>query len=166
MITSFSPQTQDRIYSLLSPARRQGQAPARCFLSPVPGRPIAPAIRRSRFVAAESVAEMAVPIYVIGLDADTAQIERSGDFAAIERGGPPTMIGFEQQIAVVRPPRQIHQLVLVWRLRAASVARCSRQGFSGSMTDRASGCGPSIQTMSGLTTSSKIALTMGGNIAC
>jgi hypothetical protein len=29
-----------------------------------------------------------------------------------------------------------------------------------------SGCGPSIQTMSGLTTSSKIALTMGGNIAC
>ena len=80
-------------------------------------------------MAAESVAEMAVPIYVIGLDADTAQIERSGDFAAIERGGPPTMIGFEQQIAVVRPPRQIHQLVLVWRLRAASVARCSRQGF-------------------------------------
>jgi hypothetical protein len=43
-------------------------------------------------VAAESVAEMAVPIYVIGLDADAAQIERSGDFAAIERGRPTTMI--------------------------------------------------------------------------
>jgi len=51
------------------------------------------------------MAEMAVPIYVIGPDADAAQIERSGDFAAIERGGPATMIGFEQQIAVVRSPR-------------------------------------------------------------
>ena len=62
-------------------------------------------------VAAESVAEMAVPIYVVGLDASAAHIERSGNFAAIERGGPATMIGFEQQIAVVRSPRQIHQLV-------------------------------------------------------
>ncbi|MGC2223220.1 MAG: hypothetical protein WA624_13080 [Methylocella sp.] len=70
-------------------------------------------------VAAERVAEMAVPIYVRGLDADAAQIERSGDFAAIKRGGLATMIGFEQQIAVVRPPRQIHQLV-----RAVARQRC------------------------------------------
>src|ERR1700730_16758924 len=48
-------------------------------------------------VAAESVAEMAMPIYVIGFDADAAQIERSGDFAALERGGPATMIGFDNR---------------------------------------------------------------------
>ena len=60
-----------------------------------------------------------MPIYVIGLDAEAAQIERSGDFAAIERGGPATMIGFEQQIAIIRPPRQIHQLV-----RAVARQRC------------------------------------------
>jgi hypothetical protein len=62
-------------------------------------------------VAAESVAEMSVPIYVVGLDANAAQIQRSGNFATMERGGPAAMIGFEQQITIVRPSRQIHQLI-------------------------------------------------------
>ena len=55
----------------------------------------------------------------------------------------------------------------IWRCEGLKVPhKQPKKGDSGSMTDRASGCGPSIQTMSGLTTSSKIALTMGGNIAC
>ena len=55
----------------------------------------------------------------------------------------------------------------IWRREGLKVPhKQPKKGDSGSMTDRASGCGRSIQTMSGLTTSSKIALTMGGNIAC